>query len=132
LIHISELAWHRVMDPGDVLRVGQEVETLIIRLDPNANRIGLSLKRLLPNPWEKAGEIVEAGQVVDGCVSHLSSNGIYVMIAGALEGLLKTSGPPPALRQGEQIKVRVLALDIERERLDLEPVEIEGETVQPV
>ncbi len=123
LIHISELSWNRVENPAEVLSVGQEVETQVIRLDRQANRIGLSLKRLTPNPWEKAIDELEPGQIVNGCVSHLSSSGVYVQLDDGPEGLLKSPDGPGALARGTVVRVRIMAFDPERERLDLDLVE---------
>ncbi|MCJ7570062.1 MAG: S1 RNA-binding domain-containing protein [Anaerolineales bacterium] len=123
LIHISELSWTRIEDPSVVLEIGQEVETLIIRLDDANNRIGLSLKRLEPNPWELAKEHIEDGQELEGEVTVLSAPGAFVLVAEDLEGLLKTPNGPGDLSPGLKVKVRVVDFDPERERLDLELID---------
>jgi small subunit ribosomal protein S1 len=120
LIHISELSWQRVDDPGQILSVGQEVETMVVHLDLEANRIGLSLKRLQPSPWESAGRRVQPGQAHEGTVTHLSPAGVFVTLEGGLEGLLRRSDGLGSLVQGERVQVRVVAVDTERQRLDLE------------
>jgi len=120
LIHISELSWDRVDDPSEVLQVGQEVETLVIRLDQEASRIGLSLKRLQPNPWEGAVDQLVAGQLLHGTVSRLSKSGAYIRFDLGLEGLLKHQDGQPIPEPGAAIDVRVAAFDPEHERLDLE------------
>ena len=120
LIHISELAWHRVEDPSEVLSVGQEIETLVIRLDAEANRIGLSFKRLQDNPWEAATDKVQEGQVLEGVVSRLSKAGAYIRTDLGLEGLLKHNDDYPTPSPGEQVEVKVAGFDPEHERLDLE------------
>ena len=66
LIHISELAWHRVKHPREILNVGDEVTVYVLRLDEEGKRIGLSLKRLQPNPWETIEETYHVGQLVEG------------------------------------------------------------------
>ena len=86
LIHISELSWRRVEDPGQVLKMGQEVEAMVIRLDRQANRIGLSLKRLQPMPWQAAAErLRRAGG--RGRRSPGSNGRAYVQLEGGVEGL---------------------------------------------
>ncbi|MGB2896140.1 MAG: S1 RNA-binding domain-containing protein [Anaerolineales bacterium] len=122
LIHISELSWTRIEDPSAVLEIGQEVEALIIRLDTANNRIGLSLKRLEQNPWELAEDHIEAGQELEGEVTVLSAPGAFVLVGENLEGLLKTPNGPGDLTPGMKVKVRVVELNPERERLDLELV----------
>lgn len=121
LIHISELSWRRVEDPAQILSVGQKVEAMIIRLDREANRIGLSLKRLQPNPWKAAAERLAVGTRVEGLVARLSSSGILVQFEDGLEGLLPTPEDPEAFAPGSRVTVEIAAFDPERERLELRP-----------
>jgi small subunit ribosomal protein S1 len=120
LIHISEMSWQRVDDPSQVLSVGQEVEIMITRLNHESNRIGLSLKRLLPNPWDGAAGRVEPGEEVEATVSHLASNRVYVALEGGLEGLITQPDGLAGLAVGETVEVRVLAFDPEERRLEFE------------
>ena len=122
LIHISELSWKRVDNPGQLLEVGQEVDTLILHLDYAANRIGLSLKRLQPNPWKKAAEKIEAGMVLDGKVTREASSGVYVGIEDGIEGLVRSSLGYTLPPEGMDVRVRVLSFDREKERMNLEMV----------
>jgi len=130
LIHISELSWSRVEDPAHVVSIGQEVEIQVIHLDYQTNRIGLSLKRLQPNPWENAIDRIRVDQVVEGTVSHLAAAGVYVQLQDGPEGLLRTPDGPGSLKPGIKVQVRVRAFDPERERLDLELVDDEQESMQ--
>ncbi len=120
LIHISELAWSRVEDPSEILSVGDEIDAMIIRLDAEANRIGLSLKRLLPNPWLEAVGSISAGMIREGEVTRVGSSGAYVRDEGGLEGLVRGADAQAELRPGMRVRVRVVSFDPERERLDLE------------
>lgn len=120
LIHISEMAWRHVDDPGEILSVGQDVETMVIGLDRRAARIGLSLKRLQENPWSTGAEGISPGQLMSGTVSCTSSAGTFVQVDGGIEGLLRLTSEMRIPGKGEQIQVRVISLDLERERLDLE------------
>jgi len=120
LIHISELAWQRVEDPGQVVQVGQEVEAVIIRLDRQSNRIGLSLKRLQPNPWQLAAERYPAGSVCRGRVTRQTGSGTYVAFADGIEGVIRSSDGSVAPAHGTDVEVRVVSLDPDRERLELE------------
>jgi ribosomal protein S1 len=122
LIHISELSWKRVDNPGQLLQVGQEVDTLILHLDYAANRIGLSLKRLQPNPWKTAAERIEAGMVLDGKVTRQASSGIYVGIEDGIEGLVRSTLGYTLPPEGMDVRVRVLSFDREKERMNLEMV----------
>lgn len=120
LIHISELSWDRVEDPSEILKVGQQVETLVIRLDQEASRIGLSLKRLQPNPWEGAVGKLAEGQPLQGTVSRLSKAGAYLRLEVGLEGLLRHQEGQPIPEPGTTLQVRVAAFDPEHERLEVE------------
>jgi len=120
LIHISELSWNRVDDPSEIVNVGEEVEIQVIRLDRDANRIGLSLKRLQPSPWEAAAGKIKAKQEHDGVVSHIGASGVYIHVDAGPEGLLQTDVERPILSVGQKVRVRVCDFDPERERLDLE------------
>ena len=119
LIHISEMSWNRVEDPSDLLQIGQETETMVIRLDKEANRIGLSLKRLQPNPWEAAATKIEVGQELEGTIGRFVTAGAYIRFDLGIEGLLKSTEGLAVLSQGETVKVVVTSFEPERERLDL-------------
>ncbi|MEK7682789.1 MAG: S1 RNA-binding domain-containing protein [Chloroflexota bacterium] len=120
LIHISEMSWNRVEDPSEILRVGQEVQTNVIRLDKETSRIGLSLKRLQPNPWEAAAAKLEAGQELEGVVSRFVPAGVYVRIDLGIDGLLKSTEGLAGVSRGEKVQVRVTSFEPEKERLDLQ------------
>jgi small subunit ribosomal protein S1 len=120
LIHISELSWDHVDNPGQVLEIGQEVETLVIRLDMVNNRIGLSLKRLQPNPWHSIADQIQPGQVLDGTVSRHVSSGLYISINSGVDGLVKLQHTHEIPQVGDHVQVRVLSFDPERERMSLE------------
>ena len=122
LIHISELSWMRIDDPSSVLQIGQQIEALVVRLDQKNNRIGLSLKRLQENPWQALDEPFKPGQELDGKVTIISSVGAFIQVAENLEGLLKTPEAQGQIFPGQEIRVRVLDFDPEKERLDLELV----------
>jgi small subunit ribosomal protein S1 len=127
LIHISELAWHRVRHPGEVLKVGEEIEVQILRLDKENRRIGLSLKRLRPNPWDQVDELYAVGQTVEGTVSRVVSFGAFIELATGIEALLHTSqisDPPPndpslTVFEGEQLLLRVISIEAGRQRMGL-------------
>ena len=127
LIHISELAWHRVRHPGEVLQVGQEIRVFILRLDEKGRRIGLSLKRLQPNPWERINEYYHVGQLVEGQVSRLTDFGAFIRMEPGIEALLHLSqigDPPPdhpslVVHEGQELLMRVVNIEAERQRLGL-------------
>ena len=77
LIHLSELAWHRVEHPREILRVGQEVEVYVMNVDEERKRIGLSLRRLSPEPWSVVADRYQVGQVVTATITRLAAFGAF-------------------------------------------------------
>jgi small subunit ribosomal protein S1 len=132
LIHISELAWHRVRHPRELLSVGDEVEVFVLRLDQEGKRIGLSLKRLQPNPWALVDEMYHVGQLVEGEISRVTQFGAFVSLEPGIEALLHTSqmsDPPPddpalVVREGETLLMRVISIESHRQRLGLSLKEV--------
>lgn len=135
LIHISELAWHRVNHPREVLRVGDEVEVYILRLDAEGKRIGLSLKRLQNNPWAMIEEMYHVGQLVEGVISRVAQFGAFVSLDPGIEALLHTSQiaePPPedptlVVHEGQRLLMRVISIEADKQRLGLSLKEVTEE-----
>lgn len=127
LIHISELAWHRVKHPKELLNVGDEIDVFILRLDKDGKRIGLSLKRLQPNPWAQIDELYHVGQLVEGEVSRVQQFGAFVSLEPGIEALLHASqmadpapeDPMAVLREGQKLLMRVISIESHRQRLGL-------------
>lgn len=135
LIHISELAWHRVNHPREVLKVGDEVEVYILRLDAEGKRIGLSLKRLQDNPWAMVEDLYHIGQLVEGVVSRVAQFGAFVSLDPGIEALLHTSQiaePPPedptlVVHEGQRLLMRVISVEADKQRLGLSLKEVTEE-----
>jgi len=127
LIHISELAWHRVKHPRELLAVGDEIEVFILRLDREGKRIGLSLKRLQPNPWAMVDEMYHVGQLIEGEVSRVAQFGAFVSLEPGIEALLHTSqmadpapeDPTGLLMEGQKLLMRIISIESHRQRLGL-------------
>ncbi|MBE0690410.1 MAG: S1 RNA-binding domain-containing protein, partial [Anaerolineae bacterium] len=125
LIHVSELAWHRVDHPRDVLRVGEEIEVYVLNLDRQTNRIALSRKRLLPDPWDLAASKYHEGQQVDGTVTNVVDFGAFVALDDGLEGLLHLSEmgdgslrePHSYVKKGDRLSLRISHLEPEKRRV---------------
>lgn len=101
LIHISEIAWEKVEDPGQYLKVGDSVKIKVIGVDPSTGKLTLSLKQLLPDPWEHVLDMFEKDSQVKGKVSRVSPYGIFVTLSPGVEGLIHISKISP----GEEPKV---------------------------
>ncbi len=138
LIHISELAWHRVNHPREVLKVGDEVEVYILRLDAEGKRIGLSLKRLQENPWAVVDELYHVGQLVEGVVSRVAQFGAFVSLDPGIEALLHTSqisdpqpeDPSLVVHEGQRLLMRVISIESDKQRLGLSLKEVTDDEKQ--
>ena len=127
LIHISELSWGRVDHPRDVLEGGQPVEVHVLNVDPDEGRVGLSLKRLLPDPWETVEERYRIGQLIEGVITNVVNFGAFTRIEEGLEGLIHVSElaegsflhPRNVVNEGDKVVARVLSLDSQRRRMAL-------------
>ncbi|MFM2033312.1 MAG: hypothetical protein RLZZ297_2077 [Chloroflexota bacterium] len=136
LAHISELSWQRVNHPREVLSPGQEVQVMIIEIDASRERIGLSLRRLLPNPWDTIEQRYTIGQEVSGPVTNVAPFGAFVQIEDAVEGLIHASEidgegavtSRDKLQPGVTVTAHIVSLDRQRQRMGLslkKPEEIE-------
>ena len=127
LVHVSELSWQRVRHPREVLQVGEEVDVYVLRLDYEKKRIGLSIKRLQPEPWTLIDDKYDVGQLVEGTVTKVTDFGAFVLIKEGIEGLLHVSElaepapnhPSEIVQEGERLLLRIVKLDVRRRRLGL-------------
>ena len=135
LIHISELSWSMVNTPEEVVRVGQELEVFILRVDAENKKIALSLRRLQPEPWETISERHSVGDVVNATVTKLTNFGAFARVEDSIEGLIHISElsvrminhPREVLREGDEIRVKILRIEPERRRLGLSLKQAEEE-----
>ena len=135
LIHISELSWSNVNSPDDIVKVGQEVDVMVLRVDAEQRKIALSLKRLQPEPWETIEERYEVGGIVDGVVTKLTDFGAFARVEDAVEGLIHISElttriishPREVVREGDAVRLKVLRIEPERRRLGLSLKQAEPE-----
>lgn len=127
LIPKSELDWRWVEHPQDVLSVGDEVEVRVINLDIERRRIGLSRKALLPSPWDTINSHYKTGDLVTGTVTNAVDFGLFVALPYGVVGLAhvsqmstcNVSHPGDYARKGDQVLVRILTIDPERQRISL-------------
>ena len=127
LIHISELAHHRVEHPSEVLKEGQEIDVHVLKVDPNEERVSLSLKQILPDPWTEVTKKFKAGDAVDGKVVRLADFGAFVELIPGLDGLVHVSQiseehvekPDDVLSVGQEVKVKILDIDAQAKRVSL-------------
>jgi small subunit ribosomal protein S1 len=127
LIHLSELSWGRVMHPKQLVHVGDEIHVQVLDISVERSRVALSLKRLIPNPWERAGRDFPAGCILPATITSILSYGAFARLEAGVEGLIHASemplhdnqSPRALLTEGQQIQVRVLHVDPAHQRLGL-------------
>jgi small subunit ribosomal protein S1 len=129
LIPMSELAWYRVGEAADVLRQGESVTVRILDLDWDNNRISLSLKQTLEDPWSSVSQRYAEETVLTGTVTKLMNFGAFVQLEPGVEGLIHISNlgmgrrinhPKEAVSEGEEVQVRVITVDQQARRIGLE------------
>jgi small subunit ribosomal protein S1 len=127
LAHISELSWDRSKTPQELVKIGDEVEAYILKVDPETKRIALSLRRAQPDRWEDIVTRYQIGQLVEGTVTKLATFGAFVRIDGALEGLVHISelsdrkivNPKEVVAEGDVLTLKIVRIEPERHRLGL-------------
>lgn len=129
LVHVSELSWtQRINHPRQVLTKGQEIAVKVIQLDPQAKRLGLSVRQLEEDPWVVASRDLQEGQILEGTVRNLADFGVFVQVADGVDGLVHVSDISwtedqvdlkKRFEPGQQVQVKVLAIDPAQQRLSL-------------
>ena len=143
LVHISEIAWGRVTDINSVYKVGDPVKVLVVSTADN--RVSLSIKRLLPDPWQEAASKYKIGENVSGQVTRVTPFGVFVRLDTEIDGLVHISeisteritDPGTILHMGETFEFKIISIDPQQHRLGLsykrlnEPEEVVGEDEKP-
>lgn len=125
LVHISEIAWGHVKDPSEYGRLGDEVEVLVIGME--GDKISLSMKRLVPDPWVDAVKTYKIGDTVEGEVTRLTPFGVFVRLADDINGLIhitelaseEVTDVSKYVNVGEKIKAKIVSIDPEEHRIGL-------------
>ena len=121
LIHISEIAWEKVEDPGNYFQKGERVRALVIEKDRESGQLQLSVKQLTPDPWKEVAERYKEGQAVKGRVVKKEVYGVFVRLREGLDALLHVSKIPPEVEIGigEEIECVIEKIDVENRRISL-------------
>lgn len=127
LAHISDLAWHRVKHPSDVLEVGQKLDVYVKSVDKDARRISLSVKDTMPDPWLESAKKYHEGDIIEGKVIKLTDFGAFMEIEEGFDGLIpmgeladkRIERADEAVHVGDEVKVKVLRIDTNRKRISL-------------
>ena len=129
LVHVSEMTWSkRMKHPSKLVKPGDEVDTIILSVNPNDRRISLGMKQLQDNPWEQLEDKYPTGAVIEGRVRNLTDFGAFIEIEDGIDGLVHVSNlswtkrikhPSEVLKKGEKVKAVVLGVEPENRRLSL-------------
>ncbi|UCD67828.1 MAG: 30S ribosomal protein S1 [Betaproteobacteria bacterium] len=137
LVHVSEMDWtNKNVHPAKVVQVGDEVEVMILEIDEDRRRISLGMKQCKPNPWDEFSQNANKGDKVRGQIKSITDFGIFIGLAGGIDGLVHLSdlswseAGEEAVRKykkGDEVEAVVLAIDVERERISLGIKQLEGD-----
>ena len=129
LVHVSEMSWSkRTKHPSKIVKVGDEVEVVVLEVKPEQHRISLGLKQTLPDPWDAVAEKYPVGSLVSGRVRNLTDFGAFVELEEGMEGLIHVSDiswtervkhPSEKFKKGDTVEAKVLKIDTEHRRLSL-------------
>jgi small subunit ribosomal protein S1 len=120
LLHVAEISWSRVSKPSDVLKIGDQVEARVLKVDQAKKRISLGMKQLLPHPWDLASEKYKVGERVLGAVTRVADFGAFVELEKGVEGLIhmsemswskKAKRPADVVKPGDQVEVVILGVN---------------------
>ncbi len=136
LLHVGEMSWSRVSDPSGFLKVGQEVDVKILRIDRETKKLSLGLKQLTPSPWDRVEETLSRGMTVKGKVTRLMDFGAFVEIAPGIEGLIHISElasnrvrrVADVVKPEQEVEVRILKIEPEARKiaLSLRPLPVQA------
>lgn len=138
LIHISELSWNTVESPDKVVKIGDEIDVYVLRVDAEKKKIALSLKRLQQEPWQTINERHEVGDLIDATITKLTDFGAFARVDDSVEGLIHISEltsrvinhPKEVVGEGDAVKLKILRIEPERRRLGLSLKQVEEEQSQ--
>ncbi|MFN2124766.1 MAG: 30S ribosomal protein S1 [Candidatus Promineifilaceae bacterium] len=129
LVHLSEMSWKRISKPSDLLKVGDEVEVVVLNVDEDRQRIALSMKRLQPDPWSLIDDTYEVGQLIEVTITRLTKFGAFARLQDdyQLEGLIHISemsegrveNAQEIVKPNDTVMVRIIRIDPDQRQLGL-------------
>jgi len=128
LLHITDISWKRINHPSEILRVGDEMDVVVLKYDQEKNRVSLGMKQLDDDPWDKIPDKLELGAVYKGKVANIADYGVFVDLGDNVEGLVRTSelnwtnkniNPNKVVNLGDEIDGKVMEIDNEKRRVSL-------------
>lgn len=129
LVHISEMSWTRKLrHPSQMVRVGDEVDVIVLGVDPDKKRISLGMKQVKPNPWDVVAEKFPEGTILEGQIKNITEFGVFIGIEDGIDGLIHVSDiswtrkvrhPSEVYAVGDSVQAKVLTVDKENEKFTL-------------
>jgi small subunit ribosomal protein S1 len=128
LLHITDMSWGRISHPSEVIHVGDQVKVVVLKYDPERERVSLGMKQILPDPWNSAGERYAIGARIKGKVVSITDYGAFVELEKGIEGLIHVSEmswtkrvthPSKLLEPNSEVEVQVLDVDPTNRRISL-------------
>ncbi len=127
LLHITEMSWTRIDHPSDVVKLGDKIDVMILRLDRDRNRISLGLKQILPDPWEGVPKEYSVGQIVHGTITRVVPFGAFVRLESGIEGIIPNAELPSergkraadTLASGQGVDVKIVNIRSGERRMTL-------------
>ena len=128
LLHITDMSWARIKHPSELIKVGQELDVMVLDVDRERERVSLGLKQTMPNPWDAIQDQFPVGARVQGKVVNLAAYGAFVEIAPGIEGLVhisefswtkRVARASDMLSVGDEVQVVVLSIDVENQKIAL-------------
>lgn len=123
LVHISEISWEKVEDPGKMFKIGDAVEAQVISVDPNTDRVNLSIKQTQTDPFIEASSKYKKDEVVKGTIARVSNLGVFITLEDGLEGLMHSSKLQAGdnYQAGQEVQALVDNVDTVKRRIYLAP-----------
>jgi small subunit ribosomal protein S1 len=128
LLHVTDMAWGRIQNPGELFKVSDSVQVKVLKLDREKEKVSLGYKQLLPDPWSTVAEVYHVNAILKGKVSSVAEYGVFVELEPGVEGLVHISevswakraqNPKRMFKRGDEVDVQVLGVDTEDKRISL-------------
>lgn len=137
LVHVSEMDWsNKNVNPSKIVQLGQEVDVMVLDIDPERRRISLGLKQCQDNPWSTFANKYKKGDTVSGSIKSITDFGVFIGLEGSIDGLIHLSDlswskpgeeAVKAYKKGDNVTAMVLGIDVERERVSLGIKQLEND-----
>ncbi len=127
LLHVSEMSWTRVNHPSEVVKVGQKIQVMVLKMNPDSGRISLGMRQILPDPWHNLGDRFRVGQIINGKISRLVPFGAFVQLEEGVEAIIpnqelslrRVKRPDQVVSVGQDVEAKILEIRAEERRMTL-------------